>query len=115
MFTSLSALAANVPAAVAAHGPWDGGGFWPLFLLIPLFWILVIGFFIFFARRSWRHNHHWAATQGAEGCCANATPAVRSTRPNTASASKCCARIRSSVHILCEGRFPGGLFQKVVQ
>ncbi|MGW9413152.1 SHOCT domain-containing protein [Arthrobacter cupressi] len=72
MFTTLSttvgALAANVPAAVAAHGPWDGGGgFWPLFLLIPLFWILVIGFFIFFARRTWRHNHHWAAAQGAEG------------------------------------------------
>lgn len=78
MFTSLSALslpaaagalAAQLPAGVVAHGPWngDGGGFWPWFLLIPLFWILVIGFFVFFMRRTWRHNHHWAATQGAEG------------------------------------------------
>ncbi|OFI37716.1 hypothetical protein BIU82_07550 [Arthrobacter sp. SW1] len=71
MFTSLStaagAVAANLPAGIAAHGPWNGGGFWPWFLLIPLFWILVIGFFVFFMRRSWRHNHHWAATQGAEG------------------------------------------------
>jgi putative membrane protein len=73
MFTSLSALSlagggslAAVPDVVA-HGPWNGGGFWPWFLLIPLFWILVIGFFVFFMRRTWRHNHHWAATQGAEG------------------------------------------------
>lgn len=69
MLTSLStiigAAAAQLPADVV-HGPGDGFVFWPFFLLIPLFWILVIGFFIFFGRRMWRRNHYWAATQGAE-------------------------------------------------
>ena|SRR5213595_3430650 len=64
--TTIGAAAAQLPADVVAHGPW-AGGFWPLFLLIPLFWILVIGFLIFFGRRAWRRNHYWAATQGAEG------------------------------------------------
>ncbi|WP_345048302.1 SHOCT domain-containing protein [Arthrobacter methylotrophus] len=54
----------------AAHRrrPWTRGGFvfWPFFLLIPLFWILVIGFFILFGRQMWRRKHDWAATQGAE-------------------------------------------------
>ncbi|WP_284751904.1 SHOCT domain-containing protein [Arthrobacter sp. efr-133-R2A-120] len=68
MLTSLStaiAAAAQLPAD-GVHGPGDGFAFWPFFLLIPLFWILVIGFFIFFGRRMWRRNHYWAATQGAE-------------------------------------------------
>ena len=45
----------------------DDGGFSPWFLLFPLFWILVIGLFIFVARRTWRKNHRWAARQGGEG------------------------------------------------
>ncbi|MGO4583130.1 SHOCT domain-containing protein [Arthrobacter sp. 2RAF6] len=63
--TTIGAAAAQLPADVV-HGPGDGFVFWPFFLLIPLFWILVIGFFIFFGRRMWRRNHYWAATQGAE-------------------------------------------------
>lgn len=77
MFTALTSMVgetatlggalAQVPAAVAAHGPWGDGAAWPFFLLFPLFWILVIGLLIFVARRTWRRNHHWAAAQGAEG------------------------------------------------
>ncbi|MCI0142477.1 SHOCT domain-containing protein [Arthrobacter bambusae] len=63
--TTLGVAAAQLPADVV-HGPGGGFVFWPFFLLIPLFWILVIGFFIFFGRRMWRRNHYWAATQGAE-------------------------------------------------
>lgn len=63
--TTIGAAAAQLPADVV-HGPGDGFVFWPFFLLIPLFWFLVIGFFIFFGRRMWRRNHYWAATQGAE-------------------------------------------------
>ncbi|WP_332601548.1 SHOCT domain-containing protein [Arthrobacter sp. S2(2024)] len=64
--TTIGAAAAQLPADVVVHGPGDGFVFWPFFLLIPLFWFLVIGFFIFFGRRMWRRNHYWAATQGAE-------------------------------------------------
>lgn len=63
--TTIAAAAAQLPADTVVHG--DGFVFWPFFLLFPLFWILVIGFFIFFGRRMWRRNHYWAATQGAEG------------------------------------------------
>ncbi|WP_284981108.1 SHOCT domain-containing protein [Arthrobacter sp. efr-133-TYG-118] len=63
--TTIGSAAAQLPADVV-HGPGDGFVFWPFFLLIPLFWFLVIGFFIFFGRRMWRRNHYWAATQGAE-------------------------------------------------
>jgi putative membrane protein len=52
---------------VATHVPWYDGGFSPWFLLFPLFWILVIGLFIFVGRRTWRSNRRWAATQGGEG------------------------------------------------
>ena len=53
--TTVTAAASRLPADLAAHGPWDGaGGFSPWFLLFPLFWILVIGLFIFIARRTWR-------------------------------------------------------------
>jgi putative membrane protein len=64
--TTLAAPAAQLPAGLAAHGPWDGGGFSPWFLIFPLFWILVIGLFIFFARRTWRRNHEWATARGGE-------------------------------------------------
>jgi len=77
MFTAITSIVgaattpggalAQVPAAVVMHGPWGGGPAWPFFLLFPLFWILVIGTLIFVGRRTWRRNHHWAATQGAEG------------------------------------------------
>ncbi|XAS68030.1 SHOCT domain-containing protein [Micrococcaceae bacterium Sec5.7] len=59
MFTSLA-------TTVATHGPWNGDGFSPWFLLFPLFWILVIGLFIFIGRRTWRRNHVWAAARGGE-------------------------------------------------
>ena len=64
--TAFGTAAAQVPADTVVYGPWHGG-FSPWFLLFPLFWILVIGLFIFVARRTWRRNHHWAASQGAEG------------------------------------------------
>ncbi len=47
--TTLGGALAQVPAAVAMHGPWGDGVAWPFFLLFPLFWILVIGLFIFVA------------------------------------------------------------------
>jgi putative membrane protein len=71
MLTSLSTLAgtaaAQLPTDVVTHGPWGDGAYWPLFLLFPLFWILVIGLLIFFGRRAWRRNNRWAAAQGGEG------------------------------------------------
>jgi putative membrane protein len=74
MFTSLIAAPAlavtslAVPfGGAAAYAPWHDGGFSPWFLLFPLFWILVIGLFIFIGRRTWRSNRRWAATQGGEG------------------------------------------------
>lgn len=76
MFTAMSTAfgtvpaqvaAGQLPAVIAAHAPWFDGGFSPWFLLFPLFWILVIGLFIFIARRTWRTNHRWAARQGGEG------------------------------------------------
>ena len=77
MFTALASIVgetttpggalAQLPATVVAHGPWGDGTYWPFFLMFPLFWILVIFLFIFVGRRAWRRNHHWVATQGAEG------------------------------------------------
>jgi putative membrane protein len=63
--TTLAAAASQLPADAGAHGPW-AGGFSPWFLLFPLFWILVIGLFIFVARRTWRRNHEWATARGGE-------------------------------------------------
>jgi putative membrane protein len=61
---------AQLLADPVAHGPWGAGpwgtGFSPWFLLFPLFWILVIGLLIFFARRTWRRNHEWATARGGE-------------------------------------------------
>ena len=64
--TNLAAAAVPRPAHVAGEGPWQGGAFWPWFLLFPLFWILVIGLIIFAARRTWRRNNQWAAARGGE-------------------------------------------------
>lgn len=65
--TTVTAAASRLPADLAARGPWDGaGGFSPWFLLFPLFWILVIGLFIFIARRTWRRNYEWATARGGE-------------------------------------------------
>lgn len=66
MSAAALSAAAQVPADTVAYGPWHGG-FSPWFLLFPLFWILVIGLFIFVARRTWLRNRYWAAGQGAEG------------------------------------------------
>jgi putative membrane protein len=69
MTSSLATAFAVQPAQLLAdpfvHGPW-GTGFSPWFLLFPLFWILVIGLLIFFARRTWRRNHEWATARGGE-------------------------------------------------
>ncbi len=59
--TSQAALAA--PAVM--HG-WGYGWPGPWFLLFPLFWIVVIGLFIFLGPRRWRRNHDWHQEQGAE-------------------------------------------------
>lgn len=65
--TTLAAAASQLPADTVVYGgPWNGGGFSPWFLLFPLFWILVIGLFIFVARRTWRRNHEWATARGGE-------------------------------------------------
>ncbi|WP_284977638.1 SHOCT domain-containing protein [Arthrobacter sp. fls2-241-R2A-200] len=64
--STVSGALAQMQDAAAVHGPWAGGPAWPFFLLFPLFWILVIGTLIFVGRRTWRRNHHWAGTQGAE-------------------------------------------------
>ena len=69
MTSSLATVVAVQPAQFladsVAHGPW-GAGYWPWFLVFPLFWILVIGLPIVFARRMWRRNHEWATTRGGE-------------------------------------------------
>ncbi len=50
-------------------GPGYGPGW---FILIPIFWILLIGFFIFFSRRMyWRHRIQ-SEPMGAEGVLARA-------------------------------------------
>lgn len=51
-----TAIIPALSAAVPAHmwGPGYGSGW---FVLIPIFWILLIGCFIFFSRRMfWRHR-----------------------------------------------------------
>jgi putative membrane protein len=63
--TTFTVQSGQLLADPVAHGPW-AGGFSPWFLLFPLFWILVIGLFIFFARRTWRRNHEWATARGGE-------------------------------------------------
>jgi putative membrane protein len=71
-------------AGVAAHVGGPGFGFGWLFLLIPLFWILVIALVFGIAGRRWRnagwagHGHGygpwahggWAASRGAESTLA---------------------------------------------
>lgn len=70
MFTTL--------AHAASYGP---GPFW----FFPIFWFLVIGLLIFtFKRRRWQHQ----GPASAEGVCANASPAGRSTTPSTGSVWK---------------------------
>ena len=70
MSSSLATTLAAPPSAQlladpVAHGPW-GTGFSPWFLLFPLFWILVIGLFIFFARRTGAGTTAWATARGGE-------------------------------------------------
>ena len=68
--TPFAVQSAQLLADPAAHGVWGtgpwGAGFSPWFLLFPLFWILVIGLFIFLARRTWRRNNEWATARGGE-------------------------------------------------
>ncbi|GAA3328568.1 SHOCT domain-containing protein [Paeniglutamicibacter sulfureus] len=62
MTTAILPALASMPAHVwgPGHGP-----VW--FFLFPLFWILLIGFFIFFSRRMyWRHRVQ-GDPMGAEG------------------------------------------------
>ncbi|MCU6481724.1 SHOCT domain-containing protein [Arthrobacter sp. A2-55] len=60
--------ALSTPAALAAqtmdHGWGWGGGPW--FLIFPLFWLVVIGLFIFFVPRRLRRSREWHQSQGAE-------------------------------------------------
>jgi putative membrane protein len=63
--TTFAVQSAQLLAYPVAPGPW-GPGFSPWFLLFPLFWIVVIGLLIFFARRTWRRNHEWATARGGE-------------------------------------------------
>jgi putative membrane protein len=63
-----AATAAMGTGAVLAQGPWGNGygpGWWVL--LIPLFWILVIGLVIFAVRRTWFRGHRLQSMLGAEG------------------------------------------------
>ena len=62
MTTILPAVAAALPAHT-----WETGRGPGWFILIPIFWILVIGTFIFFSRRMyWRHRMQGDPTS-AEG------------------------------------------------
>lgn len=73
MTTAILPILSALPAHYG-HGPgW--------FILIPMFWILLIGLSVLAARRRPEPNR----------CCANATPAARSTKPSTANAWKSCA------------------------
>ncbi|EMY33023.1 hypothetical protein D477_016987 [Arthrobacter crystallopoietes BAB-32] len=63
-----AATAASGAGALLAHGPWgtgSGPGWWVL--LIPLFWILVIGFAVFAVRRTWFRGRRQENLLGAEG------------------------------------------------
>ncbi|MEP6479613.1 MAG: hypothetical protein ABJB03_09500 [Rhodoglobus sp.] len=74
-------------AGIATHvGPWIGGGFGWLFLLIPLFWIGVIILFVSLARRRFRggwghgyagHYGPWAQQWGQQSRAAEVTLAER--------------------------------------
>ena len=57
------------PALVAADTAWHGPWFWPWFLLIPLFWILLIVLFFTIGRRFWwrRHWDQYQAGPNQEG------------------------------------------------
>lgn len=68
MFAALGTTAMGAQAALAAHTMNHGGGWGPgpWFLLIPLFWIVVIGLFIFLGPRRWRRSREWHQHQGAE-------------------------------------------------
>jgi putative membrane protein len=81
----LSALSSSVAGslaapAAAAHwmGPW-AGGFFPFFLLIPIFWIIVIGLIVFFVARRrrafWRDHAEYDASSASRN--AEATLAER--------------------------------------
>ncbi|WP_026553761.1 SHOCT domain-containing protein [Arthrobacter sp. 35W] len=65
MLTTITALGAGTAQALA-HGPMGYGWGGPWFLLFPLFWLIVIGLFIFFGRRNWRRHNMWHQNQGAE-------------------------------------------------
>lgn len=53
-------------ASMPAHG-WGPGYGHGWFFLFPLFWILLIGFFIFFSRRMYWHHRVQGDPTSAEG------------------------------------------------
>ena len=72
MFSATSATALVAAHAVHGFGPW-AGGFFPFFLFIPIFWILMIGLIVFLVGRRrrafWRDRGAygpWSASRGAE-------------------------------------------------
>jgi putative membrane protein len=58
--------ALSTPAALAAQAMGHGWGPGPWFLIFPLFWLVVIGLFIFFVPRRLRRSREWHHSQGAE-------------------------------------------------
>ncbi|MGA7205117.1 MAG: SHOCT domain-containing protein [Specibacter sp.] len=62
MLTSLTSQAALAAPLMMHGGGWGG----PWFLISPLFWLVLIGLFIFLGPRRWRRNHQWHQNQGAE-------------------------------------------------
>jgi putative membrane protein len=63
-----AATGAIAATSLVAQGPWNDGrgpGWW--ILLVPLFWILVIGFAVFLIRRTMWRNRRQESVLGAEG------------------------------------------------
>jgi len=63
-----AATGAIAASSLVAQGPWNDGrgpGWW--ILLVPLFWILVIGFAFFLIRRTMWRNRRQESVLGAEG------------------------------------------------
>ncbi len=65
---SLVTVAHAAHGAAAHGGPWGHPGFPWLHLLVPIFWLIVIGLLVFMLVRSRRRGHvgPWAAPAGGQ-------------------------------------------------